>query len=299
MIRYFKPKCFSDQKIPYGEYADKILDLANQTFTGMYHSIYKQYWHDNKFLAKMNQCYTTTDRENAVYETYMPTADNPYGLGFYRIAIKIVPEVNSTTFHQEAEKLRTPLHTPMGQLDSELQIIISPKLSRWGFIRAYKHNKKPGYLSTIYITKTKDKQTGKTYTTPPEVLWVKIVRAIATFLDIRLTAYLKTLKIQPYQKDAKDNNQLYYICNSVWISRLSHSLRNTLLCLSQSLDHLLHKIWVFKAEIGVQTKAFQCTVEEMRVEITFLQKAIKEKCRIENSVEARRGLLFLEALKHG
>ena len=285
------------KNVSFGTYTDKILNLANQTFTGLYHKVYKQYWHDNKFFAKMNQCYCTTDNENAVYETYIPTRNQTHGLNFYRIAIKLLPEVDNQTFREETEKLRTPLRMPPGQLDSELQIIISPKLKKWGFIRAYKHNPNKGYLSTIYITKERNPKTGKSDTIPPEVLWVRIVRAIATFLDKRITAYLTSLHLVKHDYDHIDNNRHYYIESiSAVLTRFSLEIRNALLCMSQVLDVLLHKIWSVQAEIGVQNKAFSCSVSQMREEILYLQQAIKAKFKLENNLEVDKGLNFLNAL---
>lgn len=287
-------------QIPFGQYADKILQFANETFAPMYHKIHKQYWHDQKFFAKMTQNYTSTDWQNAQFETYIPTEDIPgYGLSYYRIAIKLLPAVNNQTFREETEKLRAPLHMPPGQLDSELQIIISPRLNKWGFIRAYRHRKdKKGYLSTIYITNKQNKKTFKTDVTPPEVLWVRILRGISEFLNKRITALLDKLNLNHIQRDSKDNNTCYYILsNSNTLSRFSHSIRTTILSLSHCLDYFLHKIWGIKTEIGIQNKALSCTVEQMREEISYLQKAIKQSIIIQNNIELNKGLEYLEALR--
>lgn len=252
-----------DNNMPWGNYTDKILELANSTFATMYHKIFKQYWHDGKFTAKMSQNYTTTDWQNGIFETYIPTQDATHGLSYYRIAIKIVESINSQTFKEEAQKLRTPLHFPPGQLDSELQIVISKRLDKWGFIRAFNHtrNKIKGYQTNIYITNRREKasktsQGGQRIVTPPEVLWVKIIRSICEFLNKRITKLLEALHLKNWQVGAKDNNMLYYIiCNSAILSRFSHSLRLTIQTLSHSLDYLLHKIWSIQEDIGNQTLA--------------------------------------------
>jgi hypothetical protein len=253
------------QSITFGRYADKILELANETFAPLYRKVFQRYWHDGSFYAKMNQNYTTTDWQNCTFETYIPTTDQTHGLNYYRIAIQLLPEVNSQIFHEAAQKLRVPTRLPPGQLDSELQIIISPRLNKWGFIRSFNHtpNKTKGYQTNIYITNRREKASktsmgGNLIVTPPEVLWVKITRAIAKFLDIRITAFLKAMKIQPFQIDYKDNNTLYYtyIVSAV-LSPFSHSLRTTINSLSHTLDVLLHKIWKLKDNIGSQTLAKQ------------------------------------------
>jgi len=252
------------KNLSFGNYTDKILQLANETFATMYQKIHKQYWHDGSFLQKMSQNYTTTDWQNATFETYIPTADIiGHGLSYYRIAIKLIPEVNNKTFHEEAEKLRFQNHSPPGNLDSELQIVISPRLNQWGFIRAFNHTpqKTKGYQTRIYITNRREKasptrQGGKQIVTPPEVLWVKITRAICEFLNKRITAFLKAMKLQPYQLNYKDNNTLYYTCiQSNIFSRYCHSLRMSILSMSHCLDWLLHKIWLIQEDIGLQTMA--------------------------------------------
>lgn len=284
---------FTRQKeLEFGAYADKILGYANQTFTRMYRKIYKQYWHDGKFFSKMNQCYCTTNQEEAAYETYMPTSDVVgHGLSYYRIALKLVPEVDNQSFREEVEKLRTPLKQVPGVIDSELLIVISPKLSRWGFIRAFRHIKKPGFLSSIFITKTRDKKTGKSYLIPPQVMWTKIVRFIAEFLNKRILAWLDSLKLQPYQWDYNQSNMLYYICNnSAILNRFSHSIRTSIVSLSHSLDHLLGKIRDIKREIGYENtakqviKPFLClNVEEWSTVFTHvrarLQVEIEERSK--------------------
>jgi hypothetical protein len=251
------------QNMPFGTYTDKILELANSTFAPLYHKIFKHYWHDGSFMAKMTQNYTTTDWQNGIFETYIPTQDADHGLSYYRIAIKIVPAINNKTFHEEAQALRRPLHLPPGIIDSELQIVISQRLDKWGFIRAFNHTpqKTKGYLSAIYITNRREKasstcQGGKLIVTPPEVLWVKITRGICEFLNKRITALLKALKLERWQIGAKDNNTLYYTCiQSAIFSRYGHSLRLTVMSLSHTLDNLLHKIWSVQEDIGNQSLA--------------------------------------------
>jgi hypothetical protein len=251
------------QNIPFGEYVDKILELANSTFAVMYHKFYKKYWHDGSFFSKMTQNYTTTDWQNAVFETYIPTRDTTHGLSYYRIAIKLVPTTNNEEFHDQAYKLRTPLHMPPGQIDSELIIVISQRINKWGFIRCFNHTpqRTKGYQTNIYITNRREKASktsmgGQLIVTPPEVLWVKITRAICEFINVRINGLLKAMKLKRWQLDAKDNNSLYYILlNSAVISPFSHSLRTTLLSLSQTLDVLLHKIWEINEDIGAQNLA--------------------------------------------
>lgn len=293
---------------PFGEYVDKILGYANQTFATLYHTTYKKHWHNGTFYAKMTQNYTTTDWQNATFETYIPTQDATHGLSYYRIAIKILPEIDNQTFHQEAEALRTPLHMPPGELNSEFQVIISPKLKKWGFIRSYRHRRdKKGYISNIYITKTLDKKTGKSLTIPPEVVWIKILRAISTFLDKRLHAFLEALNLHPWQTDHKDNNTLYYICcNSAIVSRFSHSIRTSLSVMSEVLDRLLHKIWAIKEDIGNQSIAkhaikplLDLSPEKLADVFVYIRQELKDNLQKSAPKLNAQELRILKAVYHG
>jgi hypothetical protein len=97
---------------------------------------------------------------------------------------------------------------------------------------------------------------GQQLVTPPEVLWVKITRAVCTFLNTRMNALLTSLKLERWQLGVKDNNTLYYICvNSAILGRFSHFLRLTILSMSHTLDVLLHKIWSIEEDIGSQNLA--------------------------------------------
>ena len=249
--------------MPWGSYTDKILEYANATFATLYRKVFKQYWHDGKFTAQMTQNYTSTDWKNGFFETYIPTRDSTHGLSYYRIAIKLVDSINNEDFHRQVEEMRHPTHAPVGTLDSELIIVISQRLNRWGFIRSYNYTpqKTRGYQANIYITNRREKASktsmgGQQLVTPPEVLWVKITRAVCTFLNTRMNALLKSLHIERWQLGAKDNNTLYYIiCNSAICSRFSHFLRLTIQSMSHTLDVLLHKIWSIEEDIGNQNLA--------------------------------------------
>ena len=250
-------------QMPWGAYVDKILEQANSTFATLYRKVFKQYWHDGKFTAHMAQNYTSTDWKNGFFETYIPTRDSTHGLSYYRIAIKLVDSINNEDFHKQVEEMRHPTHAPVGTLDSELIIVISQRLNRWGFIRSYNYTpqKTRGYQANIYITNRREKASktsmgGQQLVTPPEVLWVKITRAVCTFLNTRMNALLTSLKLERWQLGVKDNNTLYYICvNSAILGRFSHFLRLTILSMSHTLDVLLHKIWSIEEDIGSQNLA--------------------------------------------
>jgi hypothetical protein len=163
-------------------------------------------------------------------------------------------------------------------------------LKSWGFIRAYKHQKKPGYLTTVWIAKDKSGPL------PPEVVWVRILRQIASFLNKRITLFLKALKIEPYQRDGKDNNMLYYICcNSAILSPFSHSIVTSLKCMSKTLDSLLRKIWSVKkqiAEESIANKLFSSLKPLNLEQIPKILRLLEEKLLIH--VQQRKNNLSIK-----
>lgn len=301
--------------IPWGTYTDKILGYANSTFATLYHKVYKQYWHNNKETAHMPQNYTSTDWQNSFFETYIPTRDSTHGLSYYRIAIKMVESVNNEEFHQHVEEARKPTQTPPGVLDSELIIVVAQRLNKWGFIRSYNYTpqKTRGYQANIYITNRREKASktsmgGQQLIIPPEVLWVKITRAVCTFINLRITALLKALNLERWQLGAKDNNTLYYIiCNSAIFSRFSHFLRLTVQSLSHTLDVLLHKIWCIEEDIGNQNlakRAIKPLLGLTPAKLSEVWRYIRQELEVDLSVNKNRfnpqELAILQAVsRHG
>ncbi|MEM2146368.1 MAG: hypothetical protein QW279_13475, partial [Candidatus Jordarchaeaceae archaeon] len=87
----------------FGEYCDKLLQYCNETFSTMYAKIFKKYWHDGRYYAKMNRNYATTDWQRAQYEVYIPTRENQdQNLSYFRLTVKVLPEVDAETAHAEA-----------------------------------------------------------------------------------------------------------------------------------------------------------------------------------------------------
>lgn len=227
---------------PLGSYADKILQFCNETFSTMYHNIFKRYWHDGTFYAKMSQSYASTDRENGLYEFYVPTRDDPSGcMAYYRIAVKVVPELDSQTARQESLLVQKPMRTPMGYIDSELIALVTPKLKSRGFIRGFRHKPKKGYLTASIITKV------------PEIAFKRLLTLIQNFLERRIKALLETLDIPQWKLNYKEASLLYYVEEATYIiERFSHAIASTIRCFSHSLSWVKGKIKSVLHEIGVQ-----------------------------------------------
>jgi hypothetical protein len=267
------------KNIPFGTLTDQLLKRANETFAPMYRHIYKKHWHNNTFTAQMPRSYNYTDWQNGEFETYLPS-NNHTGqpLSYSRIAIKIVPEVNTQLLHQHSKKMQQLINPPIGnKIDSELIVIVSPKLASWGFIRAYKHIQAPGFLTAVLITKDKSGPL------PIDAVWTRILRFVGNFLNKRITGFLKALGIQRYQLDGKDNNSLYYIlCNSAVISRFGDSIRTSLLSLSESLDWIFRRILVAKEELVAESTANKVIEQLKMVNPEQLSKIF---CKIRSGLE--------------
>lgn len=263
----------------FGDYADKVLKFANETFSTMYQKIFKPYWHDGRFMAKMSQNYASTDWQNSTYEFYVPTRDSvSNNLQFYRVIIKVVDSLDRESVHTESIQLQKPLKYPSGIIDSELIVVVSPKLKQRGFVRGFKHIKKPGYLTAAIVAKF------------PELAFLRILKIMANFFDRRIKAFLAKLdfdtEFQPWKYDYKKSEQFYYMMLTGIIERYSHTIALSLRCFSHVLAWIKGKIKSLYHEIGLQNMAFQALKALKPVE----NCSQKDKIAILRKIEAILGV---------
>jgi hypothetical protein len=212
----------------------------------MYARIFKKYWH-NSMDARMARNYCTTKWSEGIYEVDLPTAAHIDGgnLGYYRIIIKDLPEIDRQAAHEQAIECFEQHVKPAGVIDSELIVLVAPKRSAKArkerqFIRGFKHEKTPGYLTAIVINPV------------PEICMKRILTVVAKFLKTRIAKLLEKLKIEPWQYDYKEQDTLYYSTLANIIERFSHLIATSLRCLSHSLNWILMKVRGLKQEIGRQ-----------------------------------------------
>jgi hypothetical protein len=192
----------------------------------------------------MSRNYVSTDWQNGQYEVYIPTRESlESNMQFFRIAIKVTSEVDNATARTLAQTLQKPQITPIGIIDSELQVIIAPKLKSRGFIRGFKHTKKPGYLTAVVVSKI------------PEIAFKRILVLVAKFLEKRLDKLLERLDFQPWQLDYRENKTLYYTIMRSIIERYSHSIALTIKSFSHVLSWVKGKLRSILHEIGLQNMA--------------------------------------------
>ena len=311
----------------FGLFSSRVLELANATFSPMYARIFKKYWH-NSMDTRMTRNYCITKWSEGIYEVNMPTFPRIDGgnLGFSRIIIKVLPEIDRQAAHEQAIECFEQHIKPAGVIDSELIVLVAPKRSAKArkerqFIRSFKHEKKPGYLTAVVINPV------------PEICLKRILTVVANFLKKRIKALLEKLKIEPWQTDYKEQDTLYYSTLASVVESFSYLIATSLRCLSHSLNWILMKIRGLKQEIGRQNvlKMAISKVSELKTILqgvklekpqilaeletvlvkatssrfseTFVKKQLKSgpitQNRVEQSVETREDAsTFLDRLQH-
>ena len=254
----------------FGLYTDRVLELANATFSPMYTRIFEECW-DNSMDARMTRNYCITKWSEGIYEVYVPTFARVDGgnLGFWRIIIKVLPEIDTQAAHEQGIDCFEQHIKPAGVVDSELICLVAPRKSARAWrrkeklIRGFKQEPKPGYLTGVFIG-------------PPEICMLRIGKVIANFLKKRIKALLEKLNLEPWQYDYKGHEHLYYtnICNV--IESFSYLIATSLRCLSHSLNWILMKMRGLKQEIGRQNML------KMAISKVFELKTLLQGVKLEN-----------------
>jgi adenosyl cobinamide kinase/adenosyl cobinamide phosphate guanylyltransferase len=261
------------QRLNMGDYTDKILGYANETFSVLHHHFLKEIWGDNKTTAKLhsNQCHT--DWQNGRYEVYIPTRDSVnYNLEYYRVAIQVLPEASNETKREEANKLRQNKHAPLGIIESELLILIAPKVNHWvpGGVRGFKHlgPHKP-YFTAVFVNKS------------PEIIWKRVLDHIHNFISKRMDGLMCSLGFETWvwkwllRKNDDCSNILSIL------KHFSYSIRQSAETFVKLIQWFRDKMKLVLEEIGVQNVALSKTTREIREEIQMLKKALLVKVKEE------------------
>jgi len=211
----------------------------------MYARVFKRYWNNGVFSG-MKRNYCTTLWDESIYEVYIPTRENvECNVQYYRVIVKVVPEVDRDVINRERLELRRQVIKPAGVVDSELIAIIAPRRSgearrRGEFFRGFRHAWRPGYLTVIIVDGS------------PEECMRRLLKLIVKFLDTRIRKLLERLNIKPWRLDYAEGNKLYYIEYTRIIETFSLSIANTVRCLSHVLSWLCRKLERIEAEIRGQ-----------------------------------------------
>lgn len=276
------------KNIPLGQYTDKLLQYANQTFATIHHKFLKEIWGDNKTTNKLHSNQTYTDWQNGRYEVYIPTRDSlEYNLKYYRIAIQIQELNSNDTKHADAYKLMEPIKQPLGEIESELLILIAPHQDRWGLVRGFKHRNKPGYFTAVFTNKS------------PEIVWKRILDHIGNFIQKRIDGFFACLGFETWLwkwAQTKEDNMLYY---STILGRFSYVIRQSVFTLVKLYQHVRDFMRGVLKEIGIQNVVKQAIEPLKRLSLPELQRVfsgIREQLQI-TVTQNDKGLLMLEAIR--
>lgn len=271
---------------PLENFTDKIMGYANGTFSVLHARFLKQIWGNNSVTNKLHHNQIDNKWKEGRYEVYIPTRDNAeYNLSYYRIAIQVLPEISNETKRLEAYKLQEQKLKPLGNVESELLILIAPKVKRWvpGGVRGFKHLNKPGYFTAIFVNKS------------PEIVWKRILDHILNFLNKRIEGLMQSLGFERWlwkwhQLKGHEDALLYIL------ERFSFTIKQSFLTLQKLHSHLTKKLKDVLSEIGAQNIAFKHTFQELRDEITILTRALKVKVKLEVERDCQR---ILRVNSHG
>lgn len=254
-----------------GNFIDKILEYAADTFSVMHTHFLKKIWGDNSITNKLHGNQVTFDPANGRYEVYIPTRDSvDNNLEYSRIAIQILPMVSNEEKHAEAYKLSVPIKEPLGKIESELLILIAPRQHHWGLVKGFKHRNKPGYFTCVFVNKS------------PEIIWKRVLDQVTNFFEKRLNGLFDSLGIERWVwkwAQNKETSMLYYSI----LEHFSYVIRQSAFTFLELYRHLIKCMQKVLCEIGIQNMAKQAVKPLLDLKPDILTRVftvIREELRI-------------------
>ena len=276
--------------IPFGTYVDTFFELISEIFSRAYTKVYSGYWNDG-LEQRMRRDYTSTDWNNCIYETYVPVAAvEDQNMSFFRIVMKVVPEISQKEAKELSVDLMRPLEKPVGVIDSELIVLVAPR--RKGYTHGFKHVPMRGHLTAIIINRN-----------AIEVV-KKLSRIIYKFIEKRMDALLEKFGIQrdckAHEVYYKKKGSFYYIkyINNRRVNFPLHlHIIKTIRCLSHFLDWMVQRLRRLEAKNEAVEKIVSAAFSVGNVEerLTCLEEAKRRIIKMYNERETRRTLRLLEA----
>ena len=273
----------------FGSYTDQILQYANETFSVLHHKFLKEIWGDNKTTAKLhhNQCFT--DWQKGVYEIFIPTRDNvEHNLSYYRIAIKVLPEISQELKLTEAQALSNLIKQPLGIVESELLILIAPRQNKWGLVRGFKHLNKPGYFTAVFVNKS------------PEIVWKRVMSHILNFIAKRLDGLMAALGFETWVWKWILSKRNTYCSNIRILENYSYVIRQSFETLVLLYQHFKDKLRLVLGEIGAENVALAVLrpLKALRMdELARVFTIVRETLGVQVIAKEDKGMRYLEALK--
>jgi len=279
---------------PFGLFADRLMEIAQDWFATLYKRVSQQYW-NNGVYGCVKRPYYMCNFDDAIAEYYVPTALNCESfMQFHRIVISILPEIDEAIYESELKRLLIPFTSPMGLIDSTTIFVISPKVTN-------KHKLKVKLLKHKAMLKIK--RNGRTFIIPivshiPEIAFKKIVKHIVNFWHKRIQAFLNALKIQPWQYGYKVENVLSITINyfnrviEKYNPQIIHVLRSMVAhftyfknCLTETLKSI-GKINEMKAKLSRFAEIVHVLEPAKRLEI--MSKIEECIISIKNALQTKR-----------
>lgn len=262
------------------EYATRVLELFGYVFNPMYGEVFRQYWYDNRECAYMPKPYVRTEWKSNRFETYIPVITDAGTMRYYRIAVKVVENVDNKTKKQYWDELKKPLITPNGAVSEETLVIVSQKRRGKEFVSPDGRSSRS--FKTVFISRV------------PEIAVKRVLCVIAKFLESRIKGMLSKLHIEIWQIANTSVASFTYLYRSLHsiiyntvtiIERLSSPIKRFIGCMSKSYDWLAQKIREIASEIGrqdmIKSKIIFKTVKQ-------LQRLVKDLKRVPEPLKNQR-----------
>lgn len=224
----------------FGPFSDQIIGLGATALSPMYVRVFKQYW-DNATYSRMKRNYYASSYEQGTLEYYIPTfMDVERNMKYHRIVIATTPQLDKNSLVREAHKhLETRSITPAGIIDSTTIFMVSPRLSRRGFIHSRKLSE------TCYACPI--------VTASPELALKRILKILSTFYTRRIKAMVGAFNLESCFSDWRGsfNATLLYITSI--IEQIHRDIANGLSCLLHSLNWFKYKLKEIIDQVARQT----------------------------------------------
>lgn len=266
---------------PVDNFSHKILGHAQDTFAVIHERFLKPIWGDNRVTAKLKHNQSTVIWEDDVYEVYIPTFDSPnYNLKYYRIIIKILPEISNKTKREEAIKLTKRIRQPLGEVESELICLVAYKQDKPGIVKGFKHSTQKGYFTGVFVSSQRS----------PDLIWKRILDHVHNFIMKKLDGLMRALGFETWVwKWLLKKRDNCFNMSSI-LKRFSLSIRQSVFTFVKLIQHLCDREKQVLEDIGVQNVAFSKTTREIKEDIAVLQKALKLKIQQEVNCDLIRVL---------
>jgi len=281
-------KSSNQPSFAFGQYVDEVLELAADVFGPAYRYVFAPYW-NTSYEARIRQHYANVFWNECVYEVYLPVAAHmEMNMRYYRIVIKVVPEISQTQAKELAVELSKPIVKPNGIVDSETIFIVAPR--RKGWTHGFKHLPLKGHQTCILINKN------------PYEIFKLLKRLIWRFLESRLNALLRKFNLQAdcqaneiWYKKKGSFYYIYYYNNRRTRFRLYRHIIQTIKCLSRFLDWLKQKAKHFKTVNQLYEKIKQIKTLQAKREV--INRLWRKTVSSYNNYQTVKALKFLQLVQ--